>query len=318
MVRLILCGVVVTVCLGVRGAVIGQEEGRRADEAASRGPALQGRIVDEAGRPLAGAKVILYGGLATRWEVARAESDADGRYRFDALQTNHVGVRIEHPTHVEADGRSWRDVHIPPDGTLDLKLVPAGRIEGTLKDAKTGEPLRKLELRIMTPVGSHGHGSTFHVYATTDEKGWFRSLGLFPGEYDVEVNSSTLDYPVVGRARVAPGATTVVDFAVSLPRVVGGRVLGADDRPLDGVELTLLASKDSDVEPRHKADFGKVRSRAWTIYRPRWQERFELAFLPGLEDARFVLAAHKERGWAKVSVATLEKGEPIRLRPWEP
>jgi hypothetical protein len=90
-------------------------------------------------------------------------------------------------------------------------------------------------------------------------------------------------------------------------------------KPLDDVEVTLLAPKDSNAEPRGKDDFMKVRTRAWTIFRPKWQESFELAFLPGLEQSRFVLAIHKELGWAKVPVESLEKGEPIRLRrPWKP
>jgi hypothetical protein len=58
--------------------------------------------------------------------------------------------------------------------TLDFKFTPAGHIDGLLKDAKTGEPLKKLDLRIMTPTKSHGHGSTFHAYATTDDQGRFR------------------------------------------------------------------------------------------------------------------------------------------------
>ena len=40
----------------------------------------------------------------------------------------------------------------------------------------------------------------------------------------------------------------------------------------------------------------RVRTRAWTIFRPGWQERFELALLPGLEESRLVLAIHKELG----------------------
>ena len=305
------------------------------DPARKRGPGLQGRIVDEAGQPLRGAKVILYGGFATRWKIADAETGADGRYRFDSVQFSmvkeekanrwdqYVGVRVEHRTNVEADGRSWRDIQIPgiPGHveTLDLKFTLAGHIDALCKDAKTGEPLKKLDLRIMTPTRSHGHGATFHAYATTDEKGRFRSISLFPGEYDVEVNSTTLDYPVIDHVKVEPGQLTTATFdAVSLPRVIGGRIVDRDGEPLDDVEVTLLAPKDSNAELRGADDFTKVRTRAWTIFRPRWQERFELAFLPGLEQSRFVLAIHKELGWAKVPVESLEKGEPIRLRPWKP
>lgn len=296
-------------------------------------PALQGRITDEAGRPLRGAKVIHYGGMATRWKIAEAETDVDGRYRIDSVQSTtvqdaktgrsdqYVGVRVEHPTHVEADGRSRRDLRIPGNAghveTLDLKLTPAGRIVGLLNDPRTGRPLAKLDLRIMTPAGSHGHGVTFQTYATTDDRGRFRSAGLFPGEYDVEANSTTLDYPRLGRLTVEPGKETTATFdTVALPRVISGRIVDAAGNPLDGVEVTLLAPKDSQIEPRGPADFTNVRTRAWTIFRPTWQDQFELAFLPGLEASRFVLATDKELGWAKIPVASLERGEPIRLRPW--
>jgi hypothetical protein len=94
---------------------------------APKGPTLQGRITDEAGKPLPGAKVILHGGLATRWKIAEADSGADGRYRIEDVQSStirdakedrwnyNVGIRVEHPTHVEADGHSWRDIRIPAD-----------------------------------------------------------------------------------------------------------------------------------------------------------------------------------------------------------
>ena len=234
----------------------------------------------------------------------------------------YVGVRVEHATHCEGDGRSWRDITIPGIvghvETLDLEFTLAGHIDGLLKDAKTGEPMKKLDLRIMTPTKSYGHGATFHAYATTDDLGRFRSISLFPGEYDVEVNSTTLDYPVIGQVKVEPGKIASATFdAVSLPRVIGGRVVDKEGKPLDDVEVTLLAPKDSDAEFRDEDDFMKLRTRAWTIFRPQWQERFELAFLPGLEQSRFVLAIHKELGWAKVPVESLEKGEPVRLRPWK-
>jgi len=44
--------------------------------------------VDAAGQPLRGAKLILYAGLATRWKITEAETGADGRYRFDSVQSS--------------------------------------------------------------------------------------------------------------------------------------------------------------------------------------------------------------------------------------
>src|SRR5262249_62212163 len=123
----------------------------------------------------------------------------------------------------------------------------------------------------------------------------------------------TLDSAVIGQVKVGPGKLTTATFdAVSLPRVIGGRIVDAAGKPVDGVEVTLLAPKDSAVEPRGEGDFMKVRTRAWTIFRPGWQERFELAFLPGLEGSRFVLAVHNELGWANVPLQRLDQDEPIR------
>jgi protocatechuate 3,4-dioxygenase beta subunit len=327
------CGIVgLAAWLGAIGG-----DGAEADPPAkARGPSLQGRITDEAGRPLEGARVILYGGIATRWRVAETVTGGDGRYRFDEVRAAMVkdeatgrwdqfaGFQVRHPTHVPADGKSWRDVRIPgiPEHveTFDLRMTPGGHVEARLAEAGTGRPLAKLDLRVLHPPQGPGSRSpsTYLTYATTDEQGTFRSDTLFPGEYQVQVNSGTLDYPEIGRVQVEAGRTSTANFAdVTLPRVIAGRVVGADGQPIDGVEVTLLAPDDSDVALRSGADeLQRVRSRAWAVTSDWNGHRFELAFLPGLEEARFVLAAHKRLGWAKVSVTSLERNEPIRLRPW--
>ena len=69
---------------------------------------------------------------------------------------------------------------------------------------------------------------------------------------------------------------------------------------------------------RYRGRFHEGADGAWTNFRPGWQERFELDFLPGLEGSRFVLAVHKELGWAKAPWNASSRGEPIRLRPWSP
>jgi hypothetical protein len=202
--------------------------------------------------------------------------------------------------------------------TLDLKMTLAGHVDGILKDAKTGQPIKNLDLRLMYPINTRGHGSTFHTYATTDGEGRFRSDSLFPGEYDVDVNSSLMRFPMLGRVKVEPGKTTAITFdALTLPKLIEGRVLDSIGKPMPGVEVTLLDPKDEDVEIRGKADYRKVQSDSWSRTTSR-EDRFQLAILPGLERSRFVLAMHKQEGWAKVSVESLEKGEPIRLRPWKP
>src|SRR5262249_17527057 len=134
-----------------------------------------------------------------------------------------------------------------------------GHIEGLLKDATTHDPLKNLNLRVTQRPNAQGRGSRFWWYATTDDKGRFRTISLFPGEYDVDVNSTTMGYPVLGRGKVEAGKTTFVNCdAVSLPKVIGGRVLDAAGQPIAEVEVTLLAPKDSDAELYHSDDFEKI------------------------------------------------------------
>ena len=119
-------------------------------------------------------------------------------------------MQIEHPRLVPADGKSWRDitVSVKPGTieTLDLSLTEGGYIEGRLRGAD-GSPRTKAPLRMYIPVkpGERRGPTLFHAYATTDERGEFRSPPLFPGKYFIEENAS--NYPLLGEVVVEAGKT---------------------------------------------------------------------------------------------------------------
>lgn len=192
-----------------------------------QGPILTGRIVDEAGRPLPGVKVVLYNGLYTRWKGQETTTGPDGRYRFDPLRSGgmvgdgangrwdwRTGLRLEHPTHVNADGKSWRDIQVPGidrrEHVQDFRMVPGGRLRGRVLDPKIGKPLRRLDLIIASPdLRRH----RFKVDARTDDDGRFVSETLFPGEYVVVANVPELNYRELGRFRIEATQTLKRDFA---------------------------------------------------------------------------------------------------------
>ncbi len=191
-------------------------------------PVLQGRIVDEQGRPVPDTTIILYSGLATRWESMRTKTDANGRYRFDPVQTGsltqvdksknwsyYIGVRLEHPTYTSADGLSWWDIAVPTEpgtvATRDWVMTAGGTLEGTLISAENGQPLPQTNLRIMIPLPNGG--TKYIRYATTDDSGHFRETGLFPGEYTIDRNAHP--YPVVGHATVAANQTTTARLTLA-------------------------------------------------------------------------------------------------------
>jgi hypothetical protein len=202
-------------------------ETKPAQQPDKQGPILTGRVVDEAGRPLPGVRIILYNGLCSRWKGQEATTDQDGRYRFDPLRTGAMiedgpsgrwdwrpGMRLEHPTHASADGKSWWDIRVPgidrKEHVQDFEMVPGGRLAGRVLDPKTKAPLKRLGLNIGSPTGRNPR---FHVYARTDDGGRFISEPLFPGEYVVDVNSAELGMPVLGKVQIEAKKTLEMEFS---------------------------------------------------------------------------------------------------------
>ncbi len=191
-----------------------------------KGPILQGHVRDEQGHPLPGARIVLYGGIATRWKIGEATSDSAGCYRFDSLPQaamlfdeahdrwrSYIGIEIYHPTHASADGISWRDIRVPIVDrhleTLDFPMVPGGSVTGQIVDAASGKPVANLCLRINSPTPRN---PKFSRYACSDAHGRFKVEALFPGTYTIDVNSSRLRYPFLGAVSIAARENSEVSF----------------------------------------------------------------------------------------------------------
>jgi beta-lactamase regulating signal transducer with metallopeptidase domain len=203
----------ITVALKLHAA--GFSRRLREDDPAKRRATFSGKLT-HGGKPVAGVKVLLYGGIATRWEIARTETDANGSYGFENLagsvtsdgkeSSYYIGVQFVHPSLVPADGKSWRDVTVSTKpGTaekLNLELADGGFIEGNAR--------RNVGIRMYIPAkaGVRRGSTLFHAYASADAQGRFHSPPLFPGQYFVEENAG--DYPLVGEVKVEAGKTTTV------------------------------------------------------------------------------------------------------------
>ena len=92
----------------------------------SAAPVLKGSVLDVDGNPIAEAKITLYGGLATRWEVASVQTDAKGEYVFDPCRHGamildeenqrwdyFIGMTISCKGFKSTDGKEWWDVRVP-------------------------------------------------------------------------------------------------------------------------------------------------------------------------------------------------------------
>lgn len=182
---------------------------------------LAGIVTDRDERPVEGAKVTAFGGLATRWRVGVATTDGNGRYRFDPLSGGamihnestgqwdyYVGLTIDHPDFAAADGNSWWDITCKSgqETRKDFQMQRAGAVEGQLLDPG-GRPLPNVGMRFQSPAQDNVR---FHRYAMTGTDGSFHETGLAPGEYVADINHHP--YPITGRFRIDAGLVTRIDL----------------------------------------------------------------------------------------------------------
>ena len=93
-------------------------------------------------------------------------------------------------------------------------MVSAGVLAGAVLD-QDGNPVINVDLRIKTPEGTWKDGPYLR-YTTTDASGCFRVSGLYPREYEIDVNSPKLRYPVIGKAQVQAKTTGTVTLTFSM------------------------------------------------------------------------------------------------------
>ena len=183
---------------------------------ARSGPVLEGTILTEAGDPVEGVDVILYGGLATRWEIGRTRTGRAGQYRFapvpgggmvqneDKSWDYFIGVRIEHPNLCSADGLSWWDVRVPAREAAvvrqDFSMIPGATLDAQLIDEQSQTPLAGVPLRVSSPSRD---AVRFSRYVETDADGRIELTDLAPGPYIVDINDPERRFPSVGDFTIA-------------------------------------------------------------------------------------------------------------------
>jgi RNA polymerase sigma factor (sigma-70 family) len=261
--------------------------------------AITGRVLDAAGKPVAGAEVA----VAIRevlsfstWErdvidrtevMARTTSDADGRYRLTARQLPPVtrrGVRVlaRAPGH----GIAW--ARIDPDATqaeADVRLTAEGRVAGKIFDLE-GAPLagltvtatrltRKTDSRETLPLAD---GT---LTATTDEQGRFAFRGLGP---DLTAHLEINDLRCAPKELdVDTGDKEAARLVLGLvpAQVIEGRVVAEDTgKPVPNARL--------DINSYRKSEEGYTTGGGAVLGKADAQGRFKMSIYPG--DTGFVMA----------------------------
>jgi len=157
------------------------------------GPAatIEGKIVNEAGEPVAGASVDALLRMETptvrqmhvplAGGALKARTDAQGRFRFVNLPEAAI---VTFDMSAAGRARALAKGHfIPGQKGLRFVLPPEGRLEGTVVEKGTGKPLADVCLWAAGSLTSGVHQAS----ARTDKEGHFSMAGLSGGKYEIEI-----------------------------------------------------------------------------------------------------------------------------------
>jgi uncharacterized GH25 family protein len=158
------------------------------------GARMRGRVVDDAGRPVAGAKVVALRDMGARFSPSSAVerdvglSDADGRYVIDTL-TQGASYRMGVLVPGYAPLFDTQATEVAQELERDFTVTLGGVLAGRVLDAVSGGPVEGAQvLAVVGRIGFGGRGGggqgdtrTSTTVGRTNAEGRFRLEGMLPG-----------------------------------------------------------------------------------------------------------------------------------------
>lgn len=249
-------------------ATIRVEEQSQSFELAVGAPAVvTGRVVDEQGAPVAGARITAtatgqlldrlsragsalldrnigkLGDQLTRSAAGEPEpllavTDADGSFRVRGLPPGTVALRVARAGY----GTTQQQVEVPACGqsaaAKDLVLRAGCRVRGRVQ--RGDRPLAGVQVGVVV--------DGMAITSITGLDGAYELTDLPQGDYRVSARYAT--FPSVKSkdiARARPGAPVVVDVELPPGRTVRGSVTGVDGQPVEGALVWLRGEQANPV-----------------------------------------------------------------------
>jgi protocatechuate 3,4-dioxygenase beta subunit len=207
-----------------------------------RGVRVEGQVVDEGGKPVAGATVFAWSGRAGlgRWEHRReaavSTSAADGTFVLDGLVPGDdwaLSVRTAGSASDDAAEASLHDSGRPVRADVTVRRL--ARIAGRTVDLGN-RPAPGVEIELIGPE---------RRVVRSDAEGRFDVRDLKSGAYRIEPTYGERPHrerPGIS-ASVGPGEATDVLFSFDPPRAIAGIVVDEKGEPAAGVSVSLKADE---------------------------------------------------------------------------
>lgn len=225
--------------------------------------AVEGRIVDGEGEPVAGARVSVdpfspYRGWSGNRSVYTFSpggsqlrgvvSDDDGRFRLGGLAAGVlVDLEVAHDRHQD---RKVEGVE-PPVEDLEIELAAGVRVTGRVLDS-SGRPVRAAQVQVRGESAVHtSAGTSTHSFSSaeiTDRDGRFDVAGLKADTLSVEARSGDLSPASAGPFAVEDGDRVgPLELVLGEPMILSGTVFGADGEPVPGANVTAVRRTTPDA-----------------------------------------------------------------------
>jgi|GEM_PF-2558011 len=205
------------------------------------GPAIVGRVLDERGRGVPGARVEAVDARARAPQIlelepevapsAEATTDGDGRFRLEVRADQPYVLRASHSEFAPAESRRTF-----AGESRELALARGGELRFSVTSLAQGAPLTGVQL-VFESVHGFGVSPAWSVAATTDEAGEAHVSHVPRGELRA---LARLDGYASSELRVESPGEGTLEHQLSLREAVSldGEVLdAATGRPVPGAEL---------------------------------------------------------------------------------
>ncbi len=218
------------------------------------GAAIEGRVADPDGRPVAGAAVTVHAqreglmGLGARpGPQGRVETGADGRFVVaDLLPDQPLTLAIAKEGYgTEAIG-SVR----PAADPIAVVLRPAGRLSGRVVDSQ-GDAIAGAHVtahpdhRSMASASGAMMQQFRPTWAKSDADGRFLIEGVEPGTLTVSARAETYQQVMLSGVELEPGTEREIEIVLEAGAVVEGRVTTADGLPVVGASIHVAPRRDA-------------------------------------------------------------------------
>ncbi len=200
---------------------------------------IAGKVIDSAGRPLAGATVLPY--IIMDQPVPSlhsATTDADGRFKLDGIgvikwphgEQVRCNFKVRHPDYPEVMGEAKT---LPAD--VVVTLPPACMVSGTVFDSVTGQPA------VGAVITARRTDEWKQTYFSTDAQGRFR-FAVLEGRYDFIVDANErVCVATTGRDCRAGEKVDLQEFKL----IAGGFIAGYVVNTVTGEMVSVSEHKDT-------------------------------------------------------------------------